>query len=843
MQLKCWVAPGEEEQKKREMEANMAPPSMVSPSNENLDQQDGAPAAMPPIGGGIAPMSRTGVTSRYAAMPNMGTAPSSGSAGSIFAGLKPPPLGNSEFGQPRFSGSATAFKPNVFKPSTEESKDAGYDKASNESVMAQGNADKYIGYEADFRTDEVMPNSAGAQDATAMKTNGAANVSHNNSNIDPRMLEVLSFWSVYREQGYTVEIMKEWVADNYDEDLAGVDYEQILADQSIASQVSRYIEENKQNAEFSSQTEETMTEQIHPWPSQVQPAEEVHHGPEIPHEASHESQHETSTYAAGGASGQEAGGDSKEHAFAPSLGVSPTYGQFITDGYSEYQFEGPNNSEIPTKSAYATYSYDLNEQGDKSPELSGAQEDQGAVKQYGNSSNSAYWNAEPQAMESYHQDNGEANFGQSTWDTAETYQRTAEGFAVHKEYSAVAEKGHPEATGHGDDQLLPLQIPAHQMQSEAQQEAGSIGSLSSQEENDMHMTEGVSAKMETQPQDHGLNNLNYPPPFDASNDSIAGMTSFEDSQQLMGASAPLIQRESKTDSEAMTEFTEAQPTMMWIPSGIINAAEEGNQHPEPPRPDDTVLATRGALEEIGILKSELEEANNLVAEKSNAVEEIRNSLNEVIEQKNSQIAQLEESLEEVKAELSTVQAECKGISAAAEEKECALNEDINAASNKIFSLEERISLLESQGKEKEEKWMSEESQIAEKEASLRQELDLALEEIANLEIALETEDILREKVRNLTSEKDELNQKLDRLLEEKQMSEQNLREELTEKFERMQEEKHNIERNLLDEIEAIKAKAEEEYQASPCDYYRYSRCFFLLIIFSLLLNHACAGSN
>eukprot|EP00890_Picochlorum_soloecismus_P000704 jgi/Picsp_1/1634/NSC_05109-R1_---NA--- len=837
-ELKCWVAPGEEEQKKKEIEGTMAPPPMVSTSIENRDQQDGAPAAMPPMGVGLAPMSRTGVTSRYAAMPNLGTAPASGPSGSIFAGLKPPPLGNSEFGQPRFSGSAIAFKPNVFKPSTEESRDTGYDNI-NKGALVEGDKDTFVGAEADLTTDEAIANLAWSQDATATQTNETANVANNNNNLDPRMLEVLSFWSVYREQGYSVEIMKEWVVDNYDEDLSGLDFDHMLADQSIALQVSRYIEENKQNTEVSSQTEETMAEQVHAWPSQIRPAEEVHQGPEAPYEALHESQHETSTYAAGVFSDQVVGGDSKEHAVDPSFGVSPPHGQssqVITDGYSEYQFEGPNSSEIPAESEYATYHYDLSDQRDNPLELSRAQEDYGAVNHHDDSSNSAYWNSEPQAMESYHQDDQRAKFEQSTWNTTGTYQQTAEGFGAphgNEEYPTEAEKEYLEVPEHGD-RPLSMQFPAYQVQNEVKQGAGSIGSLSSEEETDVHQAEGVSAKMDKQPQEYGLNPTRLLPPFDASNDSITGMGSFEDSQQFMGASAPLIQGESKTDSEAMTEFTEAQPTMMWVPSGIINAAEEGNQHQDPPRPDDTVLSTRGALEEIVILKSKLEEANNLVAEKSNAVEEIRNSLNEIIEQKNSQISGLEENLDDVKAELSTVQAEYKGISVAAHEKEKALNEDIDAASTKILSLEERIALLESQVKEEEEKRMSEGSQIAEKEASLRHELDQALEKITNLEFATENEAILRGKVDVLTREKEELNHNFDKLLEEKQISEQNLREELSEKLERLQEEKHNVEHSLREEIASIKAKAEEEYQASPFDHYFMHESFVWWLFFPII---------
>jgi hypothetical protein len=827
LQLKCWVAPGEEEQKKKEMEATMAPPPMVSASIENRDQQTGAPAAMPPMGGGIAPMSRTGVTSRYAAMPNLGTAPGSGPTGSIFAGLKPPPLGNPEFGQARFSGSATAFKPNVFKPAMEETRDEHND-AIYKSATVDGDAGKHV-KAAGFARDDGMANLTGPQDTTALQS-GTANVLNNkNSNVDPRMLEVLSFWSVYREQGYSVEIMKEWVADNYDEDLSDLDYEHMLVDQNIALQVAQYIEENKQNAEILSQTEETMPEQVHPWPSQMmQTTEEVHQGIEAPYEA-HESRHETSMHMGGTLSDEVAGVESNE-----------------TDDYGEYQFEGPTRSEIRDEPEYATYHYDLNEQKDNPPELAhGALEDSGAVNHNDNSSNPAYWNTEPQAMESYHQGNEGASFEQSAWNTSENYQQTTEEFAAphgHDEYSNAAEKEHFQAMGHGDDQPLPTQFQAHEMQNEEQQRSGSIGSLSSVDEHDMHEFGGVSAKMEKQPQDYGLNSMRPPPPFDASNDSIVGMGSFEDSQRFMGASAPLIQGESKTDSEVATEFTEAQPTMMWVPSGIINAAEEGNQHEEPPRPDDTVLATRGALEEIGILKSKLDEANNLVAEKSNAVEEIRNSLNEIIEQKNFQISQLEGNLDDIKAELSTVQAECNGISAAAHDKESALNEEIDAASSKIFSLEERIALIETQAKEAEEKRMSEASQIAEKEVSLRHELDQALEKIATLESTIEKEGILRQSVDTLIAEKEDLKQNLDRVLEEKQVSEQSLQEELTEKLERLQEEKDTIEHSLREEIESIKAKAEEEYQASPLDYYVMHSNFWN-DLFSYSSGGNCAGSS
>jgi predicted Ser/Thr protein kinase len=80
------------------------------------------------------------------------------------------------------------------------------------------------------------------------------------------------------------------------------------------------------------------------------------------------------------------------------------------------------------------------------------------------------------------------------------------------------------------------------------------------------------------------------------------------------------------------------------------------------------------------------------------------------------------------------------------------------------------------------------------------------------------------------------------VLEEKQVSEQSLQEELTEKLERLQEEKDTIEHSLREEIESIKAKAEEEYQASPLDYYVMHSKFWN-DHFSYSSGGNCAGSS
>ena len=71
---------------------------------------------------------------------------------------------------------------------------------------------------------------------------------------DPVILEILSFWSYYRSCGYDAEAMAAWVAQNYDEKYApkgsgtaaaageeGVDYEGMLKNKEIASQVEQHI--------------------------------------------------------------------------------------------------------------------------------------------------------------------------------------------------------------------------------------------------------------------------------------------------------------------------------------------------------------------------------------------------------------------------------------------------------------------------------------------------------------------------------------------------------------------------------------------------------------------------
>ena len=77
MQLKCWVAPGEEEAKRAEVSAATAPPPMA-PSTASLASSQNedagtaaAPSNGPPIYGGARP-ARSAVSNRYAPAPSLG---------------------------------------------------------------------------------------------------------------------------------------------------------------------------------------------------------------------------------------------------------------------------------------------------------------------------------------------------------------------------------------------------------------------------------------------------------------------------------------------------------------------------------------------------------------------------------------------------------------------------------------------------------------------------------------------------------------------------------------------------------------------------------------------------
>ena len=194
-ELKCWVMPGEEEEKRKQVESLKAPPIPQSAPSSTTSQTTGLGT----------------LSTRYAAMPSMSISSGGGSGGppqtSILTGLKPPPLGGAGFqgGQSMLQ----PFKPmSVFQPVS---------SVEGSESIGRGSED---GQKGDAK--DVM--------------------------MDPVALEILSFWSYYRGCGYDVDVMKEWVAENYGEDLCEqLDCDVLLADERIAEQVARYMDEHKQS--------------------------------------------------------------------------------------------------------------------------------------------------------------------------------------------------------------------------------------------------------------------------------------------------------------------------------------------------------------------------------------------------------------------------------------------------------------------------------------------------------------------------------------------------------------------------------------------------------------------
>ena len=272
MQLKCWVQPGEEEEKRKEIAALNAPPpttltagntkahsstsndvttdletetttthiSYNSVTHKQVAVEDrmavsgpGFLSAPPPIHGGPR---RSAVTSRYAAMPNISmNAPKendqNATDGSILSGL--PPLGAFSGGFPQ------AFKPaTVFKPASTAS-DGSPEGLTNQKVEENWqNDDDASEYHRNFADNDESKIS---KDELVEETE--LHVKQTQDPLrDPAILEVLSFWSYYRSCGYDVEDMNEWVQQNYGEDFIKIDYEALLQDEQVVAVVKQHIE-------------------------------------------------------------------------------------------------------------------------------------------------------------------------------------------------------------------------------------------------------------------------------------------------------------------------------------------------------------------------------------------------------------------------------------------------------------------------------------------------------------------------------------------------------------------------------------------------------------------------
>lgn len=117
--MKCWLNPGEEDAKRKEMAALSAPPPMAALSAaapgagvDTVLRQTGAPPLAPGLG---ATTRRLGVAARYAAMPTLTTTPSTdGSGADALVGIKPPFLGLGT--RPNSAPGIMTFRPAVFQP-------------------------------------------------------------------------------------------------------------------------------------------------------------------------------------------------------------------------------------------------------------------------------------------------------------------------------------------------------------------------------------------------------------------------------------------------------------------------------------------------------------------------------------------------------------------------------------------------------------------------------------------------------------------------------------------------------------------------------------------------------
>lgn len=100
LQLKCWLLPGEEAQKKKEMAALAAPPpskvnslASLGGSSASLAGQAGGDGAAGPLNFAGRLGNRSGISSRYASATNLKVAAAEGDAagaGSLLAGVSYP---------------------------------------------------------------------------------------------------------------------------------------------------------------------------------------------------------------------------------------------------------------------------------------------------------------------------------------------------------------------------------------------------------------------------------------------------------------------------------------------------------------------------------------------------------------------------------------------------------------------------------------------------------------------------------------------------------------------------------------------------------------------------------
>ena len=280
MQLKCWVLPGEEEAKEKEVAELKAPPPKSMSYAPSSTQEDAGSAASngngnkPPGGfGGTSIYGGARGTSRYASASSFSISTAEngggGAAPSLLSGLKPA----SPFGCLPGGASATpaVFKPMVPAPTAiqeEEATSPGIVPVAEEKERRNnqqedtGNAagesleydnNQYYNDTQQQQQQHFYQNNDSTNSATAAPVLNAHQIQNPPSSSsqsaisDPVILEVLSFWSYYRNCGYDTDAMAEWVGQNYEPEYStlNIDYEEMLLNPDVLAAVEQHISENK----------------------------------------------------------------------------------------------------------------------------------------------------------------------------------------------------------------------------------------------------------------------------------------------------------------------------------------------------------------------------------------------------------------------------------------------------------------------------------------------------------------------------------------------------------------------------------------------------------------------
>lgn len=664
-ELKCWVMPGEEEDKRKEVEGLRAPPQMPSSSSMASQQQS--------LGAG---QTQSSLSSRYAAMPTMSVGAGSGQQGSILAGLKPPPLGGGAgMGQQPFKPMA------VFNPSAVSSGDGErLERRDSTSIWEQQQQQE--------ETDAHNHADVDAMTATSPSPG---------TDIDPLVLEVLSFWSYYRGHGYDVDVMKEWVCENYSDDVSRqLDCEALLKDEGISSAVDVYMQQHRQ-----------------------------HEGVGEEHTADY-----TTEYA----------GEDGVGGYGQPEGEQQVL--FASTGHEEYPQIPQDECSPPTGHGEEAVQYsDTAIIASPKPQEEGAEEQQweeDAVQQH-------------VEYETYHFSAAQVEIvdesAAANTDGVETYAAPS----VEAGYATPAVGTSPEKPEQELNEFgLPMPTVYHQ-----------------HDQNVVYTDNAVFD--ESAMGSHGWN---------ASPGSVVTLSSHGDAvhdteQERFGG--PPVETETLHHDQAEEDV---QMSREPIPSGFIHTAELGGYGDAPGTDSqDTVLASRAALQELEDSRLALQEAKNTIEEQSGAIEMLQNSMDSTIGEKNAIIADLEETLDGVRAEVSALEAELHGQSTLSRETEEQHEAEVAELKQRIFDLEGESDELRSR---------------IEALQSDSNELQEAKEQIGRLEDQLQT-----------LSRDDETISELERENQRLLAQVESVKEDSEGELQKLQKEKEALEESLRDEMLSI----------------------------------------